>query len=191
MGKEAHIPDPPKGNSQVTTFRLREDAQGNSVAHAASCFCPSMASEGFKVVDFWLAEADSLAELAESLEEDAIDAGEITKAEAWKMIRIGHCLEAPEGVGRRTGKPTDRLGEWERSVEAKKAAEEHGIHTKAGKLNTGSKPKPILPALHSVRMAFQETDRKPGAPATSHAGCDHAVTKSARAACRRRRQKNG
>lgn len=152
-----------------------------------------MANEGFKQVDFWLAEADDIGALAESLEEDAIASGEITRAEARRMLKLGHCLDAPEGVGRRySGLPTDALGEWEREIARKKAEDakdQHGVHTKAGKLNTGSKPKPILPALRGVKAAFQETDRKPGAPATSHAGCTHAVTKSARAKCRRERAK--
>ncbi len=175
----------------MTTFRLRDDKDNNPVVHAQSCFCPSMATTGFKEVDSWLAEADDLGSLAEELEEDAIASGALSRAEARRMIRIGHCLDAPEGVGRRYGgRPTDMLGEWEREVERKKKGEQ-GIHTKQGKLaNAGSRPKPILPSIKTAKMAFQETDRKPGAPATSHANCDHPVTKSARAACRRKRAKN-
>lgn len=152
----------------MPTFRLRDDAHGEPVAHVENCFCPSMSSTGITAQpEIWEAEAASITALSEDLEADGIENGLITKAEAHKMLRLGHCIDAPPGVGRRwTHLPTDALGAWERKVETAKAP----------------------PRLIS-RLAFQETDRKPGRPATSHSECDHPVSKSARAACRRARAK--
>lgn len=162
----------------MATYKLRDDREGNPVAHLESCFCPSMAQK-IPPQDIWLIEADDIGALAEELEEDAIEAGLITPAEARASLRIGGCIEAPIGVGRRFAggsRPTDKLGEWERSIEAKKLPTQ--------KLTVKAPPK-----LHSARMAFQETDRRVGAPTTSHSGCDHAVSKAARAKCRRDRAK--
>lgn len=156
-------------------FRLRDDKNGDPVVHSGKgCFCPSMTTNGFtKQPEVWETEADSLRALAESLEEDAIEAKEITKAEAHRMLRIAHCIDAPEGVGRRWAgtRPTDKLGEWERGLSGQ------------------AKPVKIPPRIKEARMAFAEIDARPGAPKTSHADCEHPTTKSARATCRRQRAK--
>jgi hypothetical protein len=172
----------------VATFKLRDDREGNPVAHLESCFCPSMSFPGLTDVqresDTWSVEADDIGSLAEELEEDAIADGRMTRGEARASIRIGGCIDTSNypGVGRRFAgtKPTDALGEWERSVMDKV------------KVEGEDKPKAVKhtpPRKLLTRMAFQETDRKPGAPATSHSDCDHAVSKSARAKCRRDRAK--
>lgn len=160
----------------VVPFVMREDRNGDPVAHMPGCFCPSMASIGFSKPDTWIAEAASISALAEDLEQDAIDDGLLTRGEAHAMIRIGHCIDAPSGVGRRFAGslPTDKLGAWERGIEAKKAST--------------TRPLPP-PHIRDARMAFAETDRHPGRPQSAHAGCDHETTKAARAACRRVRAK--
>lgn len=157
----------------MTQFKLRDDKYGNPVAHAKSCFCPSMSVTGINAeLQVWEAEAEDIGALAEDLEADSIASGTITRAEARRMLKLAHCIDAPEGVGRRyAGPPTEELGKWERETEQK---------------STSVIPKHIREA----RMAFAETDRKPGRPSTSHSDCDHPVTKSARAACRRQRARN-
>lgn len=170
----------------MATFKLRDDREGNPVAHLESCFCPSMAQK-IPPEDIWSVEADNIALLAEELEADSIAEGLMTRGEARASIRIGGCIDTTSypGVGRRFAgaKPTDALGEWERSIMDRVKVESAPSTPKAVKHSPPRK-------LATARMAFQETDRKPGAPATSHSDCSHAVSKSARAKCRRDRAKN-
>lgn len=161
-------------------FRIKDDRHGNPVVHASTCFCFPTPNDGHgesPITDTWVAEADSLAELAESLEADLLEAGKITKAEAHAMMRIAHCInnEHAPGVGRRYSSfmpkyQVDTFGEWARETEKKVI-----------------KVEPLLPR----RLSFAGGEVKPGRPASSHANCSHPVTRKDRAACRKARRANG
>ena len=142
-------------------YVIKEDRHGNPVVHSKKCFCLKPDD------DTYLASADSLAELAESFEADAIAAGVMTKNEAHALMKIAQCIDNSHcpGVGRRYSSYMPKLqvetfGEWAASL---------------------SKV-PDLP-----RLKFAEVNLKPGRPASSHADCDHPRDRKSRAVCRKLR----
>ena len=169
-------------------YKVVYDRLGSPVAHTGSCFCPSMTAPptGSQFsrnkqdeTETW--EAPDIEQMIYDYFADSLEAKELSRQRAVELMRLAPCVEAPAGIGRRSQL---QLGETILMHERRPPAKTSDASS-ADKKTFHASPR-------SAKIASQPSALKTSesSPTTSHSDCDHSATKSARAACRRKRSKS-